>query len=163
MGRTAKTQIELQIIPGITLFFVFRMFELFNLTNMLFVCYFVELYAALPTLQSHESWCKHHRAVCDGAVNCKFDFRCISNIDLVSIESIQIPSYRIHMVNLGLHNIYNNPISIVFYFAYFVQFRLYIIHPKSYSCLYWWLNFKPEWFSTRGLAAYLAFYSESNL
>ena len=55
MGRTAKTQIELQIIPGITLFFVFRMFELFNLTNMLFVCYFVELYAALPTLQSHES------------------------------------------------------------------------------------------------------------
>ena len=41
MGRTAKTQIELQIIPGITSLFLFIL-KLFNPTNMVFVCYFLK-------------------------------------------------------------------------------------------------------------------------
>ena len=97
MGRTAKTQIELQIIPGIASLFLLFIRKLFNTTNMVFVCCFLKYMQHGNHMNLDANITKLCVMVWSIA---KLTFGAFHTTDWVSIQLLQITSHRNDMVKL---------------------------------------------------------------
>ena len=97
MGRTAKTQIELQIIPGIASLFLLFIWKLFNTTNMVFVCCFLKYIQHGNHMNLDANITKLCVMVWSIA---KLTFGAFHTTDWVSIQLLQITSHRNYMVKL---------------------------------------------------------------